>query len=133
MKNVIYVMVILFSLAACKSVRENPNEITITSKKEVAVNDYTIVIDKIISDSRCPEGVTCVWAGELVVKLSVWQNEVLKETTQIAFSPSTRDENLAWFVKYIPQNKKLKSYKVSPIKTENRIELKDYKIQLILE
>lgn len=132
MKKVILVLT-LFSFIACKSVKENPNEITITSKKEVVANDHALVIDKIISDSRCPEGTTCIWAGELVVKLSVWQNNALKETIQLTFSPTTRGENLAWFEKYIPQNKKLKSYRISPTKTENQMELKDYKIQLILE
>lgn len=132
MKKVVLVL-ILFSFIACKSVKENLNEITITSKKDVAANDYTLVIDKIISDSRCPEGVTCVWAGEIVMKLSVWQNKTLKETTQLTFSPNSRNENLAWFGKYVPQNKKLKSYRISPTKTENQLELKDYKILLILE
>ena len=132
MKKAILILVSLAFLA-CKAVKKNPNEITITSKKEVAANEYTLVIDKIVSDSRCPEGVTCVWAGEIVMKLSVWQNTTLKETTRLTFSSTTRDENLAWFGKYIPQNKKLKSYRISPTKTENQIELKDYKIQLILE
>ncbi len=124
---------VLFVFVACKSVKENSNEIIITSKKVVTANDYTIVIDKIISDSRCPEGATCVWAGEIVMELSVFQNKTLKETTQLIFSPKIKDENIAWFQKYIPQNKKLKSYKISPSKTENQIELKDYKIELILE
>ncbi|MBC5835164.1 hypothetical protein G6N05_11420 [Flavobacterium sp. F372] len=132
MKKLILVIV-LCAFVACKSVKENSNEITITSKKEIVVNDYTIVIDKIISDSRCPQGVNCVWAGELVMEVSVWQNKALNETIQLTFSPKTRDENLVWFEKYIPQNKKLKSYIVSPTKTENQIELKEYKIQLILE
>jgi hypothetical protein len=130
-KSILFLFLVAF--VACKSVKENSNEITITSKKEIVVNDYTIVIDKIISDSRCPQGVNCVWAGELVMEVSVWQNKALNETIQLTFSPKTRDENLAWFEKYIPQNKKLKSYIVSPTKTENQIELKEYKIQLILE
>lgn len=132
MKKLILVFV-LCAFVACKSVKENSNEITITSKKEIVVNDYTIVIDKIISDSRCPQGVNCVWAGELVMEVSVWQNKTLNETIQLTFSPKTRDENLVWFGKYIPNNKKLIKYKISPSKTEKQLELKDYKIQLILE
>lgn len=132
MKKIILILVSIVFIG-CKSVKENPNEITITSKKEVTANDYRIVIDKIISDSRCPQGVNCVWAGELVMEVSVWQNKSLKETKQLTFSPSTRDENFAWFEKYIPQNKKLKTYKISPTKTENQNELKEYMIELILE
>ena len=132
MKKIILILV-LFVFVGCKSVKQNSNEVVITSKNEVVMNDYTIIINKIISDSRCPEGTNCIWAGELVMEVSVWQNKALNETIQLTFSPKTRDENLAWFGKYIPNNKKLKSYIVSPTKTENQIELKEYKIQLILE
>lgn len=130
-KSILFLFLVAF--VACKSVKENSNEITITSKKEIVVNDYTIVIDKIISDSRCPQGVNCIWAGELVMEVSVWQNKALNETIQLRFSPKTRDENLAWFGKYIPNNKKLIKYKILPTKTEQQLELKDYKIELILE
>lgn len=132
MKKIILILVSL-AFIACKSVKENPNEITITSKKEVNANDYLIVINKIISDSRCPEGVNCIWAGELVMELSAWQNKEIKETVKLTFSPNSKEENMAWFEKYIPQNKKLKSYKISPTKTEKQLEIKDYKIQLVLE
>lgn len=130
MKKLILVFLVFI---ACKSVKENPNEITITSKKEVVVNDYVIEIDKIISDSRCPEGVTCVWAGELVMKLNVWENNELKETKELTFSAKTEEGNLAWFGKFMPRNKKLIRYKISPSKTEKQLELKNYKIELILE
>ena len=130
-KSILFLFFVAF--VACKSLKENSNEIEITSKKEIVVNDYTIVIDKIISDSRCPQGVNCIWAGELVMEVSVWQNKALNETIQLTFSPKTRDENLAWFGKYIPNNKKLIKYKILPTKTEQQLELKDYKIELILE
>jgi hypothetical protein len=126
-------IIVLFIFAACKSAKVNPNEVAITSKKEVLANDYYFVINKIVSDSRCPQGVNCIWAGELVIEVSVWQNKAVKETKQLTFSPKTRDENLVWFEKFIPQNKKLKSYRISPNKTEKQLELKDYKIELILE
>lgn len=127
------IILVLCAFIGCKSVKENPNKIIISSKKEAVTDDYVITIDKIVSDSRCPQGTNCIWAGELVMELSIWQNKALKETIQMTFSSKTRDENLAWFEKYIPQNKKLKSYQISPIKTEDQIELKAYKIELILE
>ncbi len=132
MKKILLILV-SFSFIACKSVKENSNEIAITSNKQVVVNDYVITIHKIISDSRCPEGTDCVWAGELVMELSVWQNKKIKETVMLIFSPNSKEENMAWFKKYIPQNKKLKGYKISPTKTEKQLEVKDYKIELILE
>lgn len=132
MKNLTLGLMLLLFMA-CKSVKENSNEVIITSKNEVVINDYSLVINKIISDSRCPEGTNCIWAGELVMELNVIQNKEIKETILMTFSPNSKEENLAWFGKYIPQNKKLKSYKISPTKTDKPLELEDFKIELILE
>jgi len=37
----------------------------------VAETPLQITFTKLISDSRCPAGMTCVWAGEVVVELKV--------------------------------------------------------------
>lgn len=132
MKKLILVLG-LFVLVACKSAKENPNEVVITSKNEVGTNDYALVINKIISDSRCPIGTNCIWAGELVMELNVIQNNEIKETVTLTFSPNSNEENKAWFGKYIPNTKKLIKYQISPSKTEKQLEVKDYKIVLILE
>jgi len=132
MKKSILALVLL-AFVACKSVKQNPNEVVITSKNEVVMSDTIIVINKIVSDSRCPEGTNCIWAGELVMELSVIQNNEIKETLELTFSPNNTEENRAWFGKYIPINKKLIEYKISPSKTEKELELKDYKIELVLE
>ena len=132
MKKLILVFV-LCAFVACKSAKGNANEVVMTSKNEVISNDYAIVINKIVSDSRCPEGTNCIWAGEIVMELSVLQNKEIKETLEVTFSQNTKEENLAWFGKYIPNNKKLIKYIISPSKTETPIALKDYKIELILE
>jgi hypothetical protein len=132
MKKLIFVHV-LFVFVACKSVKKNANEVVITSKNEVVTNDYPIVIHKIVSDSRCPVGTNCIWAGELVMELCVIQNNEIKEMVTLTFSPNNTEENKAWFGKFIPINKKLIEYKISPSKTEKELELKDYKIELVLE
>ena len=132
MKKSILVLVLL-TFVACKSVKQNSNEVIITFENEVVLNDYKIVINKIISDSRCPEGTNCIWAGELVMELSVWKKNEMKEIVVLTFSPKTKGENLEWFEKYILQNKKVINYMISPSKTEKQLELKDYKIELILE
>ena len=132
MKKLILVF-ILFAFVACKSAKENANEVMLTSKNEVVTNDYAIVINKIVSDSRCPEGTNCIWAGELVMELSVWKKNEMKEIVVLTFSPKTKGENLEWFEKYILQNKKVINYMISPSKTDKQLELKDYKIELILD
>lgn len=130
-KSILFI--VLFVFIGCKSAKENPNEIVITSKKEVVANGYTFSIDKIISDSRCPEGVNCIWAGELVLNLIVWKNNQSKESNTITFSPLNEEANKQWFSKYIPENKKLREINITPAKTDKSLELKDFKIELILE
>ena len=132
MKKII-LLLFLLAFVACKSVKESPNVLVITSKEEVVMNDYTITINKIISDSRCPEGTNCIWAGELILELRVLKNDEIEETVVLTFSPKTEEENLAWFWKYMTSNKKLINYKISPTKTQKPLELTDYKIVLILE
>ena len=129
----ISLFLLLLILVSCKSIQEEKTSFEVTSKKEVFFNDYAFEITKIDSDSRCPEGTNCIWAGELVVEVSVWQKNKLVETRVLSFSPKTKDENLAWFSKFVPENKKVTSYKISPAKTEKAIELKEYKVKLILE
>lgn len=131
MKIIAYLLVLI--LFSCKSTQEQKSTYEVTSKKELLFNNYKFVINKVISDSRCPEGTNCIWAGELIVEVSVWQENKLIETSVLTFSPKTSEENLAWFSKFVSENKKVKSYKISPIKTEKSIELKDYKIELVLE
>lgn len=131
MKIIAYLLVLI--LFSCKSTQEQKSTYEVTSKKELLFNNYKFLINKVISDSRCPEGTNCIWAGELIVEVSVWQENKLIETSVLTFSPKTSEENLAWFSKFVSENKKVKSYKISPIKTEKSIELKDYKIELVLE
>lgn len=126
-------LLFIFCFSACKSAKENNIEIKVISENKVVANNYLIKIDKIISDSRCPEGVNCIWAGELVMELSAWQNNELKEAVVLTFSPSTKEENLAWFKKFIPKDKKLIKYIISPSKTEKPLELKDYKVEIFVE
>lgn len=131
MKKIILILV-LFVFVGCKSVKQNSNEVVITSKNEVFTNDYTIVISKIISDSRCPEGTNCIWAGELVIEFSVVQNKQIKETKIITFSPDQKEENLVWFQKYVP-NQKLQKIDITTFKTDTPKVLKDYKVTLVVE
>ncbi len=38
---------------------------------EVASKDISIRFTELVSDSRCPQGMVCIWAGEAVVELAM--------------------------------------------------------------
>ena len=128
----ISLFLVLFILVSCKSGQESKSNVELTSKKEVLFNDYAFEITKILSDSRCPEGTNCIWAGELVIEVSVWQEHKLIESSVLTFSPKTREENLAWFSKFLPKDKILQSILISPNKTDKTLLLKDYKLKLVI-
>ncbi|TRX00325.1 hypothetical protein [Flavobacterium gawalongense] len=74
-----------------------------------------MVLKEVLSDSRCPEGVTCVWAGEVSVVVSVYKDSKLIEDNTIVFSVNNADENKQWFSTYLPKKqRKIESISVSP-------------------
>jgi hypothetical protein len=46
------------------------------SATNVANTNFKICYDSLISESRCPSDVVCVWAGVALVKLSFMQNNI---------------------------------------------------------
>jgi hypothetical protein len=122
----------VFVFFSCKSTKETASSSIIMDKNGPVASEYSFVVTKVITDSRCPVGTTCIWAGELIVELNVIQNNQIKETKTITFFPNQKEENLAWFQKYFP-NQKLQKISISPSKTEKPILLNDYKITLVVE
>jgi hypothetical protein len=48
---------------------------------QVASTDVSLCIDSILSDSRCPSGAVCVWAGSAAVRLSAY--DAVSKTRQL--------------------------------------------------
>ncbi len=49
--------------------------------------DTQIKFKKVISDSRCPEDVQCVWAGEAKVLVEIFTNGKLDSEKELKFAP----------------------------------------------
>lgn len=123
------------SCATKPTVIENENEILINATSKVTIgNDYEIKISKIISDSRCPEGVSCVWAGEVQLELEIYKNQKLETSEIISINYKKLEENRTFFSKYLSSDKKVKDILILPSKKEGQtIELKDYVLKVELE
>jgi hypothetical protein len=52
-----------------------------------------------LSDSRCPQGLNCIWAGEAQVLVSVY-NKKIRGRCSDHFIPKMLLENNKWFAKY---------------------------------
>jgi YbbR domain-containing protein len=129
----ILIAFVLFVSCASKQVNENQILINATSLSKVG-NNYEMKIAKIISDSRCPEGVTCIWAGEVQLELEIYKNQKLEKTETLSINYKTVEQNKGFFAKYISTDKKIKNILVQPIKKESQtIELKEYVLKVELE
>lgn len=129
-------IIILFIFISCASKQVvNENEILINSTSLTNVgNDYKMKISKIISDSRCPEGVNCVWAGEVHLELAIYKNEKLEKSETLSINYKTLEQNKQFFAEYISTDKKIKDILVQPTKKEGQnIELKEYVLKVELE
>lgn len=113
----------------------NENEILINATSKVKVgNDYEIKILKIISDSRCPEGVNCVWAGEVQLELEIYKNQKFEKTKIISINYKSLELNKQFFADYLSSDKRIKNIFISPQKKEGEnIELKNYILTVALE
>lgn len=57
----------------------------------VSFGDTQIKFKSVITDSRCPKGVRCVWAGEAKVLVEVYKNEKLDLERELTFTAINRD------------------------------------------
>ncbi|WP_442787369.1 hypothetical protein [Flavobacterium suncheonense] len=91
-----------------------------------------VVLVRVLNDSRCPEGVQCVWAGEVTIEVAVYENKKLSEQTQFTLNAQSADEVKAWFEQHLPPSKeKLKAVSVAPYPKEGvTIQPEEYKIVL---
>ncbi|MFV5687274.1 hypothetical protein ACM55M_01465 [Flavobacterium sp. ZT3R25] len=134
MKNSLLVFLLVFSVSvfAQNTQKENIKYVKITQKICLKKTGYQLVLAAVISDSRCPEGVTCVWAGEASAVISVYKDSKSVEGKTIVFSHKNEEENKQWFAKYLPEKqRKIKSISVFPYpKQVVTVVKKDYYIKI---
>jgi hypothetical protein len=111
---------------------ESVQSLKITQKKCLKKKGFNLVLAAVVSDSRCPEGVTCIWAGEASVTVSVYKDSKLVEDHTMVFSMKNEQENRQWFSKYLPEKQKnVKSFSVFPYPKEGvKINPKNYYVKI---
>lgn len=127
MKKLLLFLTLLFSVSFYAQ-----SEIKITPKKCIAKKGFYLKLKSVFSDSRCPEGTTCIWAGEVSVVVEVYNDKKFIEEKTLTFNLKNREENNSWFSKYY--SKKIKSVGVNPYPKQGVV-VKDKKkyIKIIFE
>tara|TARA_R110000851_G_scaffold234483_1_gene386929 strand:- start:279 stop:593 length:315 start_codon:yes stop_codon:yes gene_type:complete len=91
-----------------------------------------LVLKEVLADSRCPEGVRCIWMGEIKVVVSVYEGKKLIKEEELVVSEKNDQINKEWFMNYLPPNQKnIKSINVVPYPKEGvTIDPKAYYIKI---
>lgn len=131
MKKIIFYLFLLFSSFI---IAQPPNlrlkNITFNQKVK-KVKGKQLVLKRVISDSRCPEGVNCIWAGECQIEVAIYKNRKLISTESILLSPKLKSENLSWFQEFY-SNQNIFEISLFPYpKSEEIINSKDYYIKVL--
>lgn len=134
MKNNLLAFLLLFCvcISAQNAQKENLKYVKVCQKTGFKKTGYKLVLKEVISDSRCPENVTCIWAGEASVIVSVYKNLKLVEDKTLLFSPKNEEENKQWFANYLAEKqRKIKSITILPYPKEGvKINPNDYYIKI---
>ncbi len=102
----------LFLTIICSISFYAQSTIKITTKKCVPKKGFHLRLKAVFDDSRCPENVQCIWAGEVSSIIEVYKDKKLVEEKDITFNTINRVENIKWFEKYL--SKKIKVIGVMP-------------------
>jgi hypothetical protein len=127
-----FFMVISSSVLAQSAKSEKVGYIEINQKVCSIQKGFQLVLKSISGDSRCPEGVTCIWEGEVSGVVSVYKDSKLIENTTLVFSTKNEEDNKKWFARYLPEKqKKIKSIVVFPYPKEGiKINPKEYYLKI---
>lgn len=62
------------------------------SGEQLLFGDKSIRFKEVVSDSRCPKDVTCVWAGEAKVLIEIFENGKLMSEKVVVINPNIIDK-----------------------------------------
>lgn len=104
-------------------------------QKPTCWNKVSYLLKKVEKDSRCPEDVNCIWAGNVTVHLQVITKQ--KDTLQKQFVLPQEQENLKdWLFSFQkkPKNKSVVRIGLLPVPhSAQKINEKEYQLRFYFE
>lgn len=124
-------LVFSISLAGCQVAAadltaKEGQEISLEPGQKVVLEDKSVAVHfvEVVSDSRCPVGVQCIWAGEVSSLVEV---TYLGETKNMVLTQSGSSEAVATLVDYQIE------FAVEPYPQANEsIDARDYRLKLVI-
>ena len=133
MKNIILIVALIFTFATFAQTKVPQRKSVTFSQKLANKKGPQLVLKAVENDSRCPEGVNCIWAGECEIQVAVYKDKKLVSTETVTLSPKLQKENMAWIKEYYP---KLNITEISVLpypKSEVVTNPKSYFVKLFLD
>ena len=132
MKKVLTVLLIVISSVTFAQKKATQEYSNVKQNSCIKRKGYHLVLKEVLADSRCPEGVICVWAGEVSVVISVYKDSEWVEDKTLVFSGKNDNINMQWIVQYLNENQKtINSMTIEPHpKAGKVIKPKDYYLQI---
>ena len=104
--------------ARAETQNRETQKIRIEKQKKFAKSKLTVRFVSLLEDSRCPEGVDCVWAGNARIKIEVW-NRRTKNTYELNTNLGAKGANFEGYA--------IELIALTPIPKENiRIDRNSY-------
>ena len=123
------VIILSIFLFQCGSKNSATSSSEVVLEKAIEQEEYQIKLLKVISDSRCPEGVSCIWEGQVEMIVGVYKADKLIEERELIVNFKTNEENATWANQY--STKPIKFIGVLPARDKDKpINESDYKLLL---
>lgn len=90
--------------AACPGVPPVTEATTAALNQKIFTNGVFITPLTVVTDSRCPTDVTCVWAGEVTLKTKLEKGSESKEVVLKMNVPTAFEDTLVTLVSVTPEN-----------------------------
>ena len=135
MKNIILILAIVFSTSAFAqdSTKVKVEAPKIVNKlqfgKTATFNDIEVKFVELVSDSRCPKNVSCIWAGEVVIMVDIFKNGKKIEHKKMTFNALGKGNEI-----YVSKGLIITGVNISPYPVYGeKIAVEDYKMQLYIK
>lgn len=134
--RITYILILFFTVMAFsqdnteRKIPEIISKVMIGETATLPDGETTITLTHIASDSRCPIGTTCVWAGEIEFDIAVKHDgNWIKKTYKIPGGPVTQLQEMIKFDEHIAF-----ASNITPVpEAGKKLEAKDYTLHFIVK
>ncbi|SEM08271.1 hypothetical protein SAMN04487910_4094 [Aquimarina amphilecti] len=134
MKQFIYLLLIFSSfLLKAQDTNKKVKSPQIVTKlkigKKATFGNKSIHFIKVTEDSRCPKGVSCVWAGQAKILIGLYENDTLLEEKEIIIEIPNKSKELLKSIE-----KTIYGYNLTPYPTNSeKIDPSTYYLELLVK